>query len=381
MPRWNAILPILLLSAGSALAAPTVLQPVTDDAAMAAMQAQRPAWAPGTTPRLVHEATDRDRRTSLRVVTWTAGVPTVQWVPGSKNSRTESLSGGVARADTAPIWWDDRSFFFIRALGAGGRLMVWDGAPRDVGATLPPVLEVVAESATGHLLASLEDPSGAEVFDLGAPASLLPRPLRLSNNSGGVEHSLSPAGPLVYTISTRREGARLLSFRPGQKDSAFEPKGQAVLQGHELLALTPVPGTDSVLALSRLHPPLIPDGGPVIHCIVELGALTTGPLTIRQIVRNVFVPAGLAPRPALSKDGRWVYAVGDDPQLRNPVLRIERTTGKTERLDLALRGAQEVAVAEYPGPGGRPQTWLAVVAVGDLVGDDVRNHLYVGPIP
>jgi hypothetical protein len=354
---------------------------ITDEPAMAPFQAQAPLWAPGTTPRLVHEATDRDQRTTLRVVSWVAATPDVQWVPGTRSTRAEALGATGPQADIGASWWDNRSFFFRRATGAGGRLMVWDGAPREVSTTIPPVLDVVADPSRG-LLASLDAAGGPELFDLGSPSAMLPSPRRLTRNRGEVEHSaIRLADDLFACVATRREGARILTVRPGVVDSGREPPGQAALQGHEVLAISPVPGTDAVVALTRLHPPLLPAGSAPTHAVIEVGALRDGPVTVRQVLRGVHVPSGLAPRPAVSVDGRFVFVISDDPARGNPVLRVERSTGRAEVLQLGLRGAQEISVAEYPGSDGKPRTWIAVVAVGDVRGDDVRNHIYAGPLP
>ena len=65
----------------------------------------------------------------------------------------------------------------------------------------------------------------------------------------------------------------------------------------------------------------------------------------------------------------------------NPVRRLDRTTGTAVTVPVGTRGNQEIAVADYPGGGGASTTWLAVVAVGDDEGEDVRNHVYAGPAP
>ena len=119
-----------LLIPGPAQEADTVpLRLVTDIAAMEGRQAQRPLWAPGSTPRLVHEITDRDRSTWLRQL-WIEGASTFDAiVPGSRSSRVEALGGAAERADTGVAWWDEASFFFIRAVGGASRLFYFDGSP------------------------------------------------------------------------------------------------------------------------------------------------------------------------------------------------------------------------------------------------------------
>ena len=98
------------------------------------------------------------------------------------------------------------------------------------------------------------------------------------------------------------------------------------------------------------------------------------------LASDIYLPSGLAPRPAVSHGGRYVYYIAADTSLGNPVIRLDRQSGDKDRLQLGTMGNQELSVAEYPSSSGDLVPWLAVVAVGDDKGRDVRNHLYAGPL-
>jgi hypothetical protein len=75
-----------------------------------------------------------------------------------------------------------------------------------------------------------------------------------------------------------------------------------------------------------------------------------------------------------------VYFVEANPALGNPIVRLDRPSGGRTVLPLSTRGHQEVAVGEFSDTSGHVVPWVAVVAVGDQTGDDVTNHLYIGPL-
>jgi hypothetical protein len=146
-----------------------------------------------------------------------------------------------------------------------------------------------------------------------------------------------------------------------------------------LLSLSLVQGSREVLVYARVPR----DDGSVDteeRLLLQVSSDGKGTSTMKVLAREVYLPAGLAPRPALSGNGRFVYYIAADTTAGNPVIRLDRTTGNKEVLKLGTMGNQEVAVAEYPAGDGSPVVWLAVVAVGDDTGKDVRNHLYAGPL-
>ena len=101
---------------------------------------------------------------------------------------------------------------------------------------------------------------------------------------------------------------------------------------------------------------------------------------VQAVAPGVFLPPGLAPLPALSPDGNWVYYVLNDAAGGNPIRRVNRRTGVSEAVQLGTRFNQEIAVTGYANSSGAVVTWIAVVAVGDAEGEDVRNNLYLGPV-
>lgn len=371
----------VLLPVGSANAADTVLlRLVSDVPAMEGRQAQRPIWAPGSTPRLVHEITDRDRRTWLRQL-WIEGASTFDAiVPGSRSSRVEALGGAADRADTGVAWWDDASFFFVRAVGGEARLFYFDGSPREVPGLDGRVDEVTVDGQRNHLFAAVELEGHLDVYRMSG-AGFTSERLRLSHSPTGVEHSLAiehKTGALNWIAATRA-GTRLGIADPPEPSSVRERVRVKGLDAYELLSLTVVQGKNEVLLFARV-PRAKGSSEPEQRMLLAVRGGASGDGQMEVLASDIYLPSGLAPRPAVSHGGRYVYYIAADTSLGNPVIRLDRETGEKKRLHLGTMGNQELAVAEYPSTDGMSVPWLAVVAVGDDKGRDVRNHLYAGPL-
>jgi|GEM_PF-2392376 len=370
-----------LLIPGPAQGADTVpLRLVTDIAAMEGRQAQRPLWAPGSTPRLVHEITDRDRSTWLRQL-WIEGASTFDAiVPGSRSSRVEALGGAAERADTGVAWWDEASFFFIRAVGGASRLFYFDGSPREVPGLDGRVDEVAVDGNRTRLFAAVEQDGHLDVYRMSGQGFTSEK-LRLSHSPTGVEHSLAIEGKsgALNWIAATRAGTRLGIADPPEPGSVRERVKVKGLDAYELLSLTIVQGTDEVLLYARV-PRSEGSTEPERRMLLSVvgGGSGNGAMTV--LAGDIYLPSGMAPRPAVSHAGRYVYYISADTAAGNPVVRLDRTSGTKKNLSLGTMGNQELAVAEYASADGSLVPWLAVVAVGDDKGRDVRNHLYVGPL-
>lgn len=369
------ILLALLLLPTAAFAEPlsSAVRLVSDVPEMVGKQVQLPLWAPGSSPRLVHEMTDRDKSTVLRLVTVTGPAFAEQFVPGAGSSRLESMGAGAARADTQAAWWDEGTLFFVRSIGGSSSLHYFDGVPREVAGLPGRVEEVVADVARGHLFVTMEDAGGLDVHRLSGKGFAEER-RRLTRTQTEVEHSLAVeagSGRLHFVSS----GSQVTSLGQAGLDdlSASAGAGAAGLGAYELLSLAAAPSGDALVLYAR-----VPAGAPIENSAYVLLELAGGKVTV--LAPGVFLPPGLAPAPALSHDGRYVYYVLADSAGGNPVRRIDRTTRKSDALELPTNGHQEVAVSAYPDASGKMVPWVAVVAVGDEKGQDVRNHLYIGPL-
>lgn len=362
----------LLLSTPASAAPAAQLRVVSDVPEMEGKQVQSPLWAPGTTPRLVHQMTDRDKTTLLRVVRIEGGVVKPTAIPGGRSGRLESLGAGAERADTSAAWWDESSLFFVRAVGGSSTLHYFDGVPREVAGLPGRALSVAADSKRGNLFVTLEDAGGPDLHRLSGEGFTEAR-RRLTRTQHEVEGSLSVDsrnGRVTY-VRTSREGTRLGHANLDDMEAQEGPKA-AGMSGYELLSVTSVPGEESWLMYARA-----PAGNPSSSSSHVLLQLSGGELKV--LAPGVFLPPGLAPAPAVSSDGNWVYFVLADAAGGNPLRRVNRRSGAVEALDLGTRFNQEIAVAGYPDASGAMVTWIAVVAVGDAEGEDVRNHLYLGP--
>ena len=349
---------VVILAALPCLAAdPLPLELVSRSPDMDGLQVQRPVWAPGETPALVHEASDRSRRSVLRIVA--AGRDPVV-VPAARSSRLAALGAGADRADGAAAWWDAGGFFFTRSASGAVTAHYWDGVLRDLAR--PPGRPVaIQRDPAGGLLVTLEDDEGLDLFRFGG-TDLATEPRRLTRTPTAVEHSLTPLpdGSVAF-IATTREETRLMRLTRSEVAEVRVPLR------YELLSLAAT-ADGQLLAWTRR-----PERG---HALVLVNLDTAEATTLAG---DGLLPPGVAPRPAVSPSG-WVYYVRADPTAGNPVVRIRLRDGQRETLNLPTTGHQEVAVGSYPGDEGA-QDWLAVVAVGDVDGDDVANHLYLGAVP
>jgi hypothetical protein len=350
------------------------LKLASDDAVVEGRQVQSPVWAPGDSPKLVHELTDRDKSTILRVVDLSGEAVVQTLVPGARSSRMESLGAGSERADSKAVWWDDSSFFFVRAEGGGSDVYYFDGIPKKLSVLPGRVEEIAADHDRGYLFVALEDAGGLDLHRLSGDAFSGDR-RRLTRTEHQVETSIAvePVSGTVHFVRTSSDGTGLGVVGVEDLQARTDP-ANAALRSFELLSARAVPGTSTLLFYAR-----VPAGAPeneARHVLIEL---TDGKVKLLQ--GNAFLPPGLAPPPAMSHGGRYVYYVLSDAQAGNPIQRYDRQTGKATSLKLGTRGNQEVAVADYPGVDGARVPWVAVVSVGDDSGQDVRNHLYAGPVP
>ena len=374
-------LALLLLLPALGLAAPAVAEPllraeltlVTDVPVMDGMQAANPVWAPGDVPRLVHEVSDRSRRTLLRVVAREDGALHDYVVPGARSSRLGALGAGDGRSDREARWWGPSGFYFVRAVGEGSELHVFDGVPRKVPLD-GRVQEVVSDPERGRVYLAMGSEESVDVFawatdDLSGPAA------RLSETVGEVEHSLrlDPRGGRLAWIASSREGTAVVQV------STRDPSGSVrrhAIEGYELLSAEPIPGGGDVLVVARAcaEPPACTEDQ---HALLRVD-MATG--AARLLAGDVMVPPGQVLPPALSADGRFVYFVRQDEAHANPVVRLDLLTGIEVGIETGTRGNQQVAVTSYPGPADSRVPWLAVVAVGGESETDVRNHVYMGPL-
>jgi hypothetical protein len=190
-----------------------------------------------------------------------------------------------------------------------------------------------------------------------------------------VEHSLEldPTGDRLVWIASSREGTVVAQ-------AAVGPGAKAVhrhrIDGFELLSAAPIPGTGAVLVTARAcaSPPACTEDD---HSLLRVD-MVTGAAEV--LAREVMIPPGEVRPPALSPDGRFLYYVRRDEANANPVVRVDLATGIEVGIITGTRGNQEVAVSAYPDAAGSLVPWLAVVAVGGQSEDDVRNHVYMGPL-
>ena len=357
--------------AGGALQAR--LQLVTDVPEMEGMQAGNPVWAPGDVPRLVHELSDRSRRTWLRVVAVQDGELFDYLVPGTRSSRLGALGAGDQRSDGEARWWGPSGFYFVRAVGEGSELHVFDGVPRK----LPldgRVQEVAPDPERRLLYLAMGAQESVDVFawsqdDLTEPAA------RLSNTQGEVEHSLTldPVGRRLVWIASSREGTEVVQAAVGEGVPAVQ---RHRVDGFELLSAVPIPRSSAVVVTARAcaTPPACTEDA---HALVRVD-MATG--AAKVLAHDIMVPPGEVRPPALSPEGRFVYFVRRDEAAANPVVRMDLATGIEVGIATGTRGNQQVAVSAYSDEAGNRVPWLAVVAVGGRSEDDVRNHVYMGPL-
>jgi len=364
----------LIVTAGCLLlaapAAATELLLVSDVPAMDGKQVQRPMWAPGAKPRLVHEMTDRDRSTLLRVVDVAGGSFTDQIIPGARSSRLEAMGAGAERADHGAAWWDETSFFFVRAVGGDQKLFYFDGVPREVPGLPGRVVEVATDPGRGVLFASIEDEAGFDLHRLSGQGFTETR-RRLTRTSTEVESAMNvDAAGAVHFVRIAAKSTKLGQAATDALEASSHAANTA-LRDYEILRITPLADGTTLLYVRA------PAGAPEADSTYLLLEVTGA--AVKVLANGVYLPPGMPPAPAVSAAGRYVYFINNDAKSGNPVVRYDRTSGTALDLKLSTRGHQEVAVGEYPVEGGM-QAWIAVVSVGDDRGQDVRNHLYVGTL-
>lgn len=359
MRSWllAAILTLLVPSAASG--ASVVLELVPEAAELQGLQVQRPVWAPGSVPRLVHESTDRSRRGLLRVITF--GLDPVV-IPATRSTRLAAMGAGAERADGAAEWWDKDGFFFVRSSISSVSAHYWDGVLRDLDLPTGRPTAIVRDPA-GGVLVTMEDAEGLDLFRFPG-TDLTAAPKRLTRTRDLVEHSVTalPDGRVVFIVTSREKTQLMLVGEGGVTPVALPTQA-------ELLSLTALPD-GRLLAWARR-------AGREQHSLLLLDVAAK---EATALVTDGYLPPGLAPRPAVSADSGWIYYVRADPSAGNPIIRLRADGGPLEQLDLSTTGHQEVAVSSYPGTWGGAVDWVALVAVGDPNSDDVTNHLFVGPV-
>ena len=350
------------------------LRKVTDDVRGAGLQAQRPIWASGRNPQLAFELTDRAHSTHLKVASFWEDELKVAAVPGSNSGRLGSFGAGEQRADMAVSWWPGRrDFVFARSLD-GVRLMYYDGTVRAVP-DLPegPVLEASLAGAASGLDVVFNEGRETVIHRVSIEGGMLgeSRPLL---RSSAVLHSVvsSADGASVTALQTSRDATELLQIDV----ASGEVRSKRSYSGLELLSLASAGQPGRFLAYARR----VGSGPQSEGSSYVLLALAHGSPEAVVLAGAVYLAPGLAPRPASSGAGQSVYFVEANPALGNPIVRLDRTTGGRSVLPLLTRGHQEVAVGEFSDASGQVVPWVAVVAVGDQTGDDVTNHLYIGPL-
>ncbi len=368
---------VLFLGGMSVAAAGPKLRLVSDVAAMEGRQVQSPSWAPGDAPKLVHELTDRDRSTWLRVVQVEGSGTRDRVVPGSRSSRLEAMGAGSDRADSGAAWWDAGSFFFIRSVGGDSSLYYYDGTLRAVPGIKGRVEEVAADMGRSLLYATVDRQGAVDLFELGG-VGFAETQTQFTRSPGTVEHGLEVVGDGggVLWVGATRTGTRLGRAVPPAVVSVRERVGGGALAAYEILSIAAGRSAGDLLAYARLEGNVaknIPD----VHVLLNIAVDST---MVQELVRGVYLPPGLAPKPAVVGEGNSIYYIAADEKRGNPVLRFDRQKGTSEVVNIGTVGNQEVAVAEFGGSGQATVPWIAVVSVGDATGQDVRNHLYIGPL-
>jgi hypothetical protein len=350
------------------------LRKVTDDVSGAGLQAQRPVWGSGRSPQLAFQLTDRAHSTHLKVASFWANELNVTSVSGSNSGRLGGLGAGERRADMAVSWWPGRrDFVFARSLD-GVRLMYYDGTVRAVP-DLPdgPVLEASLAGASSGLDVVLNEGRETVIHRVSIEAGMLgeSRPLL---RSSAVLHSVvsSVDGESVTALQTSRDATELLQIDV----ASGEVKSKRSYPGLELLSVASAGASGRFFAYAR-RVGTAPQSEGTNYVLL---ALDHGSPEAVVLADAVYLPPGLAPRPASSGSGQRVYFVEANPALGNPIVRLDRSSGGRTVLPLSTRGHQEVAVGEFSDASGQVVPWVAVVAVGDQTGDDVTNHLYIGPL-
>jgi hypothetical protein len=361
----------LPFSSGYSAENEVALQRVTDSE-HDGLQAQQPIWSTSGIPLLAYEVTDRARMTLLKTVAFLNGSLSSSLVPASSAGRLSSFGVGQQRADSSVGWWPGRrDFTFIRHLDGVG-LMHYDGSVREVpGLPEGEVLEASMTPQADALLLSIST---------GETTTLYRMPLggekgRELVRSPRVVHSMVHLsdGPTITAIGTDRGVTELLQF----SSTTGKIELARSYPDYELLSLSASSNEDVVLAYARANRPGSSAGSGYVLLELQTARENT---EVKVLATDLYLPPGLSPRPALGAGGQEVYFVKSDPQGGNPIVRLNLASGRTEPLTLTTRGHQEVAVGEFKDENGKKVSWIAVIAVGDESGEDVANHLYVGPL-
>jgi hypothetical protein len=331
------------------------------------MQAQSPVWAPrdASSPALTYEVNDRSRRIHLRLARRDGAHWSVTEVPLVTAGSPGSFLLSDQWVDRGVAWVAPDGFLFTRTLESAPQLYYFDVAPHLVPWE-PGAVEDPGVSADGRLVAAAVATSGVAELYL-AEINAWSGARRLTNSPARVEHSPAwcPDGRLVYA-TTDRASTDLRILDPSEPDAA----ARTLLRGDEEVLVPscgPFAGLRLVAAYTRQT-----DGSHALVVVDDQGRL------VRR-VQGVHVEPGRPQPPAWTPGGRFVVFVAEDADGGNPVQALDVATGRRTSIPLSTSNHLEVAVGGW-GEGADRRTLLAVIAVGDEAGEDVRNHLYVADI-
>ena len=333
------------------------------------MQAQSPVWAPPDCdhPLLVYEVNDRDTRVHLRVAEREDGTWTVRDVPLLTAGSPASFLMSDERVDQEASWSGSGGFYFARTLDAEPELYYHDVAPHRVPLALTGVGDPAVAPDRRSLALTVNEDDGSDLYL--AQVDDWARLTRLTRTTGVVEHGPSwcPDGRALAFVSTDRERTTLHALR--LTDDGPSAPLPVLTSDDEILSVgcSPRPGPPRFAAYVRA-----PDRS---HALLVLGHRGT----IRHRVEGVHVPTGQAPEPAWTPDGRYLLFIADDATAGNPVRALDTLDGRTLDIPLATDGHLELAVGSWRD-GDQERVMLAVVAVGDQEGDNVRNHVHVADL-
>jgi len=356
-----------LLLASPAWAAPLQATRITRDDE-GGMQAQSPVWGPADTaaPTLTYEVNDRSERIHLRVARRSGSSWTITDVPLVTAGSPGSFLMSDRWVDRSVTWVAAEGFLFTRTMESEPRLYYYDVAPHRVPWE-PGAVEDPDVSLDGRQLAASVTEGGVAELYL-AEINAWEGAQRLTNSPARVEHSPAwcPDGRLVYATTDRKTtDLRILDLSDGPPGSA------TVLLSSDEEVLVPACGPFAGLRLIAAYTRQS-DGTHALVVVDDQGRL------VRRIT-GVHVEPGRPHPPAWTPGGRFVVYVEENPDGGNPVVALDVATGRKLPLALTTTGHLEVRVGAW-GSGEERKTLLAVVAVGDAEGEDVRNHIYVADI-
>ncbi len=333
-----------------------------------AMQAQGPVWGSpdAASPTLTYEVNDRDRRILLRVAQQQGDAWDVSDVPLVAAGAPGSFLLSDQWTDRGVTWAGDDGFFFSRTLDSEPALYYYDVAPHRVPWEMGAV-EHPAVSTDGQQLAvAITNKTGTDLHV--AQVGNWSGANQLTNSPTVVEHSPSwcPSGKVMVYAATDRTRTDLRMLDP----TSESPKPH-VLYAKDDEVLAPACCTHPALLLFAVYIRAT-DGSHRLLVVDLMG-------NIYRQVNGVYLEPGRAPAPAWTPGGRYIVYVKADPSKGNPIQALHVGSGEVTTIPVNTSGNLEVGVGKWNGPQGA-RTMLAVIAVGDTAGQNVRNHLYAADI-